>query len=85
MTSTILQSARSTISRIRPFQHSYIIQPSVHRFGSVAAADVDFFRNEGYVKMEQFFDDDEFRAIRAGLIKLKNIGRLANVATVSSH
>lgn len=27
--------------------------------------------------MEQFFDDDEFRAIRAGLIKLKNIGRLA--------
>lgn len=42
---------------------------------------VDFFRKEGYLAVENFFDDEEIRAIRAGLVKLKNIGRLANVAT----
>ena len=47
----------------------------------LSQTDVDFFRKEGYLAVENFFDKDEFHAIRAGLIKLKNMGRLANVAT----
>ncbi len=47
----------------------------------LSETDVGCFRNEGYLSVEHFFDDDEFRAIRTGLIKLRNMGRLANVAT----
>eukprot|EP01083_Nonionella_stella_P070156 187559_1 len=48
---------------------------------SLSQKDIDSFRKEGYIAIENFFDDQEFRAIRAGLIKLRNLGRLANVAT----
>eukprot|EP01084_Bolivina_argentea_P117092 207980_1 len=58
----------------------------LHRaFSSISSplsqTDIDSFRNEGFVGVENFFDKDEFRAIRAGLSKLYNIGRFANVAT----
>eukprot|EP01084_Bolivina_argentea_P117091 207979_1 len=59
------------------------LNKSIHRSFSSAPlsqSDVDFFRNEGYLAIENFFNEDEFRAIRAGLIKLRNMGRLANVA-----
>eukprot|EP01083_Nonionella_stella_P291354 991436_1 len=57
------------------------ISPRYFSASSVSQSDVAFFQKEGYLSLENFFDEQEFRAIRAGLVKLRNNGRLANVAT----
>mmetsp|Transcript_8746 Transcript_8746/g.10880 ORF Transcript_8746/g.10880 Transcript_8746/m.10880 type:complete len:91 (-) Transcript_8746:274-546(-) len=42
---------------------------------------VNEFKSNGFVVVENFFDEDEFNAIKLGLIELRNLGRLANVST----
>jgi len=75
-------SARTACSRSTFYRvHSLQLAMGCRCLSTVSQSDVDFFRKEGYLAVENFFDHDEIAAIRAGLIKLKNMGRLANVAT----
>jgi phytanoyl-CoA hydroxylase len=49
-------------------------------FDFLAADTVAHFQEHGFVKVDQFWDEEELQALRAGLTYLQSTGRLANVA-----